>query len=63
MEGPLDDRGPLQAAYDKGVGPWSLGLHQLAFCRQREGTEPGEWGTALLACSPHSEPLPACHMV
>lgn len=32
MEGPLDDCGPLQAAYDKGVGSWPLSLHQLAFC-------------------------------
>ena len=39
MEGPLDDCGPLQAAYDKRVGPWSLGLHQLAFCRQRKNRD------------------------
>lgn len=31
VERALDDRGPLQAADDKRVGPGSLGLHQLAF--------------------------------
>lgn len=36
MEGPLDDRGPLQAAYDKGVRSWPLSLHQLALCRHRQ---------------------------
>lgn len=36
MEGPLDDCGPLQTAYDKGVGSWPLGLHQLAFCGHRQ---------------------------
>lgn len=32
MEGPLNDRRPLQASDDKGVGPRPLGLHQLALC-------------------------------
>lgn len=31
MERPLDDRGPLEAAYDEGVWLRPLCLHQLTF--------------------------------
>lgn len=31
MESPLDDRRPLEAADDEGVGLWPLCLHQLTF--------------------------------
>lgn len=33
VEGAFDNRGPLQAADDKRVGPGPLRLHQLAFYR------------------------------
>lgn len=41
MEGPLNDCGPLQAAYDKGVGSWPLSLHQLAFYGYRQEKSEG----------------------
>lgn len=38
VKGPLDDSGPLEAAYDEGVWLRPLCLHQLTFCNsQSEG--------------------------